>query len=186
VAAKSDAQTAERFREAGSSAISMGGATGNRQGVYDFVNYSPIALLYATKRLGAVTPTGDNLLRALQDSFQQPIEAVARLGASAGGGAADLAPRWRRLLEERAPAVVCDSPRAMVRMRRAGVSDGTFVFSYGCAAHAGNLVAPDAAKIHPFALALRSSLCASSFFKRCGRARTPHAATVSSLAVPGS
>jgi len=38
VAAKSDARTAERIREAASSAVSMDGATANRQGVYDFVN----------------------------------------------------------------------------------------------------------------------------------------------------
>jgi len=163
VAAQSDARTAERIREADSSAVSMDGETVNRQGVYNFVNYSPLALLCATTRLGAVSAAGDNLLRALKDFFQQPIMAVARLGVSAGGGAAAPTPRWRRLPEERAPAVVSDSPSAMVRMRRAGVSDGTFVFGYGCAAHAGNLVAQDAAKIQPFTLALRSSLYASIF-----------------------
>ena len=186
VAAKSVARIAKRIREADSSAVSMDGATVNRQGVYNSVNYSPLALLYATTRLGAVSPTGANLLRALKDSFQHPIMAVARLGASAGGGAAAPAPRWRRLLEERAPAVVSDSPSAMVRMRRVGVSDGTFVFGYGCAAQAGNLVAQDAAKIQPLALALRSSLCASISFMRCGRPRTLHAATVSSLSGRGA
>jgi len=111
---------------------------------------------------------------------------MTRPGASAAGGAAGPAPQWRRLLEQRAPAVVSDSRRTMVRMRRAGVSDGTFVFGYGCAAHARDLVAQDATKIQPFSSALRSSLCASIFFMRCGRPRTLRAATVSSLAVPGS
>lgn len=186
VAAKSDKRTAERIREADSSAVSMDGATVNRQGVYNFVNYSPLALLYATTRLGAVSPTGDNLLTAIKDSFKEPIMAVARLGASAGGGvAAAPTPRWRRFLDDRAPVVVSDSPSAMVRMRSAGVGDGTFAFGYGCAAHAGNLVAQDAAKFQPFALALRSSLSATVFFLRCGRPRTLHAATVSNLVEPG-
>lgn len=111
--------------------------------------------------------------------------AAARLAASAGGGAAAPAPRWRRLLEERAPVVVSDSPSPMVRMRSAGVSNGTFVFGYGCAAHAGNLVAEDAAKIQPFSLALRSSLAMTVFFLRCGRPRALHAATVLSFVEPG-
>jgi len=147
VAARSDAWTAARIWEADSSSVSMDGATVNRQGVINFVNRSPLALLYSTKRLGVVSPTGDNLLRALKDSFQQPLTAMTRPGASAAGAAAGPAPQWRRLLEQRAPAVVSDSRKTMVRMRRAGVSDGTFVFGYGCAAHARDLVAQDATKI---------------------------------------
>jgi len=132
-----------------------------------------------------VAPTDDNLLRALKNSFQQ-LRTVPRLSSSAGGGAAVEAARCRRFLEQRAPAVVSDFPSAIVLMRSAGVSDGSLMFGFGCAAHAGNLVAQDAAKIQPFALALRSSLCASMLFMSCRRPRTLHAATVSSLARPGS
>ncbi|KAK1868717.1 hypothetical protein I4F81_011200 [Pyropia yezoensis] len=73
----------------------------------------------------------------------------------------------------------------MVRMRSTSVSDGTFVFGYGCAAHAGNLVAQDVAKLPPFSLALRNSLCATVFFLRCGRPRTLHADTVARSVEPG-
>lgn len=90
VAATSDKRTAERNRQGDPSAVSMDGATVNRQEAYNFVNYSPLALLCATNRLGAVSPTANNLLNAINDSFKEPIMAVARIRARAGGG------WWRR------------------------------------------------------------------------------------------
>ncbi|KAK1860866.1 hypothetical protein I4F81_003452 [Pyropia yezoensis] len=57
VAAKSDARVVVRMWEADLSAVSMDGANVNRQGVYNFVNYSPLALLYATARLGSNIPS---------------------------------------------------------------------------------------------------------------------------------
>jgi len=141
VAAKSDSLTVAHLQSAASAAVSMDGATVNRQGVYNFVVNTPRALLYDTRRLGAETPTGTNLLSALKASLHQPSIAAARMGTSAGVGAAGQTPRWRRLCEERIPALLSDSPSAMVRKRRDGVADGTVVLGYGCAAHAGNLVA---------------------------------------------
>ncbi len=80
-------------------------------------------------------------------------------------------PRWRRLLEKRAPVVVPDSPSLVVRVRSAGVNDGTFVFGYGCAARAGNPVAQDAATLLPFVMDLRPRLAITVFFLRCARPR---------------
>jgi len=166
VAAKSDERTVAHLQSAASAAVSMDGATVNRQGVYNFVFNTPRALIYATRRLGAETPTGEDLLSALKASPNQPIITAARMGSSAGVGAAGQAPRWRRLCEERIPAVLSDSPSAMVRMRRDGMADGTFIFGYGCAAHAGNLVAQDAARLNPFDTGLRHALSATIFL--CG------------------
>ena len=185
VAAKTNALTAARIREEKSTAVSMDGATVNRRGVYNFVSYSPLVLLYGPARLGSTSATGANLLEAMKDSLQEPIMAVARLGSSAGGGPVAQRPRWRRLLEERVAAVITGSPSSMMRMRNDGVSYGTFLFGYGCAAHASNLVAQNAAKLEPFASALRHSLNATVFFMRCVRARTEHERTVATMAVPG-
>jgi len=166
VAAKSEERTVAHLKSAASAAVSMDGATVNRQGVYNFVFNTPRALIYATRRLGAETPTGADLLSALKASPNQPIITAARMGSSAGVGAAGQAPRWRRLCEERIPAVLSDSPSAMVRMRRDGMADETFIFGYGCAAHAGNLVAQDAARLNPFDTGLRHALSATIFL--CG------------------
>jgi len=185
VAAKSDERTVAHLQSAASAAVSMDGATVNRQGVYNFVVNTPRALLYATRRLGTETPTGANLLSALKASLHQPIITAARMGSRAGVGAAGQAPRWRRLCEERIPAVWSYSPSTMVRMRRDGVADRTFIFGYGCAAHAGNLVAQDAARLNPFSTALRRALGATISFMRCGRARALHASTVAVMSNPG-
>lgn len=179
VAAKSDMRTAARTREADSSAVSLDGAAVNHQGGKSFVNYSPLALLYATTRLGAVSPTSDNLLSALKSFYSEPIMSAARVAASAAGAeAAAPVPRWRRFLEQRTPAVVRNSPSSMVRMRSSSVSDGTFAFEYGCAAHAESLVVQDTAKLLPFHLALRSSLCATVLVFHRGCPRTLHEDTV--------
>jgi len=118
VTAKSNSRTVDHLQSAPSAAESMDGATASRQGVFNFVVRTPRASLYDTRRLGAETPTEANLRSALKASLHQAIIAAARMGSSAGVGASGHAPRWRRLCEERIPAVLSDSPSAMVRMRR--------------------------------------------------------------------
>jgi len=185
VAAQSDERTVAHLKSAASAAVSMDGATVNRQGLYNLVAYTPLALLYATGRVGSESPTSAKILDAIKAFLNQPILAAARMGSSAGADPSGQVPRLRRLCEERTPAVLSDSPSAMVLMRSLGVSDGTFVFGYGCAAHAGNLVALDATRLHLFSAALRHAVSATVFFMRCGRARAMHASTVAVMSQPG-
>jgi len=149
------------------------------------LSYSPLVLLYDTARSGLTSATGAIVLKAMKDSLQEPILAVAGLGSSTGGGSVAQRPQWRGLFEERVTAVITDSPSAMVRMCNIGVRDGTLLFGYWSVAHAGNLVAQDDAELEPFAFAQRRSLRASVFFMRCVRARTEHERTVATKAVSG-
>ncbi|KAK1860614.1 hypothetical protein I4F81_003202 [Pyropia yezoensis] len=98
--------------------------------------------------------------------WQAALAFVSR-GRFMPGNRRMLASTYVPLVAAKSDARVVERISPMVRMRSAGVNNGTFVFGSGCAAHAGNLVAEDAAKIQPFSLALRSSLAMTGFFSRC-------------------
>jgi len=97
VAAQSDARTVAHLQPAASAAVSMDGATVNRQGLSNFADYTPLELLYATGRVGSESPTSANLLDAIKASLNQPILAAARMGSSAGADPSAQVSRLRRL-----------------------------------------------------------------------------------------
>jgi len=139
------------------------------KGVYNNIVYLPLALYLAPFRLGADRSTAQNLLVELTQGLQ------ARLAARYGGATLSdwvdpghirddqlaLCWLWR---------LVTDNPTPMRLMRRLAADANVCLFSYGCAAHADNLVAKDLALIEQFKLALRDSIAAGVFFTRSTRA----------------
>ena len=65
---------------------------------------------------------------------------------------------------------VTDNPTTMGLMRRLAVDAKVCLFTYGCTAHAGNLVAKDLALIESFKSALRESVAAGVLFTPSTRA----------------
>lgn len=151
--------------------VSMDGMTDvNGGGVYNVIVYTPKPLLVATFRLGQEMASADLLLARLSAALQGPLlDGVATSsGAELQAGATPLSLfSSRRLL-----ALVTDSPSTMVVLRTRAVDAGTFLFAFGCAAHAGNLVAQDAARVPVCAQALRAALAITVFFTRSTRARS--------------
>lgn len=150
---------------------SMDGMTDvNGGGVYDVIVYTPTPLLVSTFRLGSESASADVLLTRLGTALPGPLlDGIATSsGMELQGGATPLSLfTSRRLL-----ALVTDSPSTMVALRTRAVDAGTFLYAFGCAAHAGNLIAQDAARVTVCAQALRAALVITVFFTRSTRARS--------------
>ena len=153
------------------------------EGVFNVVLYTPVPLLVATFRRGSEPATAENLFGHLQESLNGPLTAnVATDSAEdpARGATPMSLFKSRRLL-----AVVTDSPSNMVALRTQAVARGTFLLAFGCAAHAANLVAQDAARVPQIALALRAALLVTVFFTRSTRAHALLKAVRAGLEVGG-
>ena len=70
-------------------------------------------------------------------------------------------------------------------LRTQAIASGTFLFAFGCAAHAASLVAQDAARVPQTALALRAALLKTVFFTQSTRARAFLKAVRAGLEVGG-
>lgn len=125
---KSDERAVGRIHFATSAAVSMDSVTINHEKVHNLVAYTPQASLRAAGRLGAESPTRENLLGALKESLNQPICAAARRRSSPGVGTPGQIPRWRRLCKGPTPFVLSDSPSTILRAWNDGAADGTFAF----------------------------------------------------------
>jgi len=113
--------------------------------------------------------TDDTLLELLEAGLSGPLlrDVATSSSAELAGGASPLS-----LFSSRRVLSVCtDSPSTTVALRTRAVDRGQFLFAFGCAAHAANLVASDAARVAVFELALRESLIITVFFARSPRAR---------------
>jgi len=163
--------------------LTDGASTESGEGVYNVVLYTPVPLLVATFRLGSEPATAENLFGNLQESLNGPLTAnVATDSAEdlARGATPMLLFKSRRLF-----ALVTDSPSNMVALRTQVIARGTFLFAFGRAAHAANLVAQDAARVPQIALALWAALLVTVFFSRSTRARALLKAARAGLEVGG-
>ena len=137
-------------------------------GVYNVVIYTPRPFLVATFRMGSEPSTAANLLTRLQGALQAPLLSSFATSATTelAAGASVLSLFGHR----RVLALVTDSPTTMVALRGMAVASGSFLFAFGCGAHAANLVAQDAARVPICAQALRAALLITVFFTRSTRA----------------
>jgi len=142
----------------------------NGSGVYNIMMYTPRPILVGTFRLGVDAGTAETLLARLEAGLSGPLLRGVAISSSAelAGGASPLS-----LFSSRRVLALCtDSPSTVVALRTRAVDRGQFLVAFGCAAHAANLVASDAARVAVCALALRESLISTVFFTRSPRARS--------------
>ena len=114
--------------------------------------------------------TADTLLACLEAGLSGPLLRGVATSSSAelAGGASPLS-----LFSSRRVLALCtDSPSTIVALRTRAVDRRQFLFVFGCAALAANLVASDAARVAVCALALREPLIITVFFTRSLRARS--------------
>ena len=182
VARSSDDAVRRHLAAAQARAASIDGATFNHKGVINVVIYTPRPLLIGTARLGTEPSSAVNLRAALTGVLAGPMMAAALPQAQVAGGAVTA---MQRFCGRGPQMLVTDSPSNMVRMRTEAVRAGAAVFSLGCAAHAGNLVARDAAKMPPFSSALRHAVSAAVFVTRCARAGALHIQSASNMTFNG-
>jgi len=142
----------------------------NGSGVYNIMVYTPRLILVGIFRLGVEAGTADTLLERLDADLIVPLlRGVATSSSAELAGAASPLPLFS---SSRVLALCTDSTYMMVALRTRAVDRGRFLFAFGCAAQAANLVATDAARATVCALALRESLIITVFFKRSSRARS--------------
>jgi len=142
----------------------------NGSGVYNIMVYTPRLILVGIFRLGVEAGTADTLLERLDADLIGPLlRGVATSSSAELAGAASPLPLFS---SSRVLALCTDSTYMMVALRTRAVDRGRFLFAFGCAAQAANLVATDAARATVCALALRESLIITVFFKRSSRARS--------------
>jgi len=115
-----------------------------KKGIRNVVIYIPRPLLIRTDRLGTEPSSAINFRAALTRVLAGPMMSAALPQAQVAGGAV-----MQRFCGRGPRMLVTDSPSNMVRMRAETVQAGAAVFSLGFPAHAGNLVARDAAKMSP-------------------------------------
>ena len=143
--------------------LSIGGMTdASRGGVYNVVIYTPRPFSVATFRMGSDPITAANLLTRLQGALQAPL--LYSFATSATTELAAGASVFSLFGHRRVLALETGSPTTMVALRGMAVARGSFLFALGCGAHAGNLVAQDAARVPIFAQALRAALLITFFF----------------------
>ena len=145
--------------------------------------YTAVSLLVATFRLGSEPATAGNIFGHLQESLNGPLTAnVATDSAEdlARGATPMSLFKSRRLL-----ALMTNSPSNMMALRTQAVARGTFLFAFGCAAHAAIFVAQDTARVPQIALALRAALLVTIVFTRSTRVRALLKAALAGLEVSG-
>lgn len=181
--ADSDAALAQALRASEALSFSLDGMTDvNGSGVHNTIVYTPKPFLLATFRMGLACVTAANLLSALTPALQGPLlNGIVVMSAAELEG---MATRLSLLCAARLLVLLTESPSNMVALRTRAVAEGHVLFSFGCPAHAANLVAQHASGQTLFAQALRASVLITVFFTLSSRAiallaaeqeRMPHA-----------
>lgn len=150
--------------------VSMDGITDvNGGGVYVIVN-TPASPLVSIIRLGRATASVNALLSRLGTALQGPLldgtATSSTMELQGGATPLSLFTSPRRLPLE------ANSPSSMVALRSRAVDAGTFLYAFGCAAHAGNLVAQDASRAPVCAQALHAALTFTALLNKSTRARS--------------
>ena len=165
----SDKRASCFLRSYDSLSVSLDGMTNeNGAGVYNIIVYTPRPFLVGTFWLGPDPGTADILIGHLAAGLQGPL-----LVGMATSSAVELerGESPLSLISSRCLLALCtDSPSAIVALRTRAVNRAMFLFAFGCAAHAANLVASDASRVPACAAALRGSLAITVFFTRSTRA----------------
>ncbi|OSX80863.1 hypothetical protein BU14_0031s0035 [Porphyra umbilicalis] len=167
VAARVDAA----LRAADTVALTLDGAGDvNGKTTYNVMGCLPRPLLVGSSRLGAMVASAPNLLLAfracLPSSLHHPMTDVLHEWP-----ATEKSQRLQALGSRRLWALCTDNASVMVSMRNAAEADGLVLASYGCFAHAFNLVSKDLCARAPFSGMLKSVIASTVFFRRCVRGR---------------
>jgi len=158
-------------RGADTAAVTVDGAGDvNGKSTYNVMVCLPKPLLLGSFRMGLTVSSAPNLLLAFR----------ASLPASLLYPVTDTAQKWpvtrtsQRLLalgSRRLWALCTDNASVMISMRTAAEAGGLVLASYGCFAHAVNLVSKELCARAPFLRVLKLIIAATVFCRRCTRAR---------------
>jgi len=169
VVAAVDSSLAHFLEGCHSVSLSIDGMTDSSGGgVCNVVIYAPRPFSVSTFRMGSDPRTAANLLTRLKEALKAPLLSSFATSATTelAAGASVLALFGHR----RVLALVTDSPTTMVAFRGMAVAISSFLFASECGAHAGNLVAQEAARVTRCAQALRAALLTTVFFTQSPRA----------------
>ena len=142
----------------------------NGKMTYNVTGCLPRPLHVGSFRLGAMVASAPNLLLAfracLPSSLHHPVTDVLQKWPATAKSQ-----RLQALGSRRLWALCTDNASVMVSMRNAAEADGLVLASYGCFAHAVNLVSKDLCARAPFSAMLKSVIASTVFFRRCVRGR---------------